>query len=174
MKSVKLPDRISIGFVERAHGLKGEVRVKPLTDSPVRFNKLSRVFVELRSGNLLTFEIRKVVISGSHIFLCFKGVETREAALELKGASIQVHRKEVLPLKEDQFYIFEILNFEVLTTQGESLGWVAEVMDLSANAVLVVKKGLREFLIPMIRDVVIEINKQKKVIIIDPLEGLLD
>lgn len=174
MAQARLQERIAVGLVEKTHGIQGVVRVRPLTDYPPRFKQLRTVFVELHSGELLTLDIAKVALRGEQVYLSFKGVETREAALRLKGALIQIEKGELLPLEDDCFYPFEVNGFEVKTTSGDNLGWITDVMNLPANAVLVVKDSRKERLIPVTKEVIREINKDSGVIIIDPIEGLLD
>ncbi len=120
------------------------------------------------------YEISKVSVQGQKVYLSFKDIDTREKALHLKGSAIKIKREHCLPLEEGAFYHFEVLGLAVKTTTGEYLGDVEDVWDLPANAVFVTKGGGREYLIPVIKDVIRKIDFDKEEIIIQPLEGLLE
>ena len=174
MGKKRLSDFVAIGVVEKAHGVKGDVKVRPVTDYPPRFKSLHKVIVEAPAGEVEELEISKVLVCGNVVYLNFKGIDTRDKAQALRGALINVKKEDVLPLEEGRFYHFEILGFEVKTTSGEFLGNVEEVMDLPANAVLVVKNKNREYLIPVIQDVVKKMDMGNGEIIIESMEGLLE
>lgn len=170
----RLPDFVAIGRIDKAHGVKGDVRVKPITDYPPRFKNLNRVIVEPLSGEMEELEISSVSVRENIVYLHFKGINSREQAQIFRGALINIKREEVLPLKEGEFYHFEIVGFVVKTVSGQILGNVHEVLDMPANAVLVVKNDVREHLIPVIRDVIKKIDKENGEIIVEPIEGLLE
>ena len=165
---------IVIGKIEKAHGISGHVKVKPITDYPPRFKFLSTVKIETPTGEMQKLDIASASVRDRSVILKFDGIVTRDQAEALRGSFIYIPKEEALPLDKGSFYHFEIVGFEVKTQQGVRFGNVEEVLDLPANAVLVVKNGEREFLIPVIKDVVKKIDKESCEIIIDPIEGLLD
>lgn len=170
----KLPDFVTIGYIEKAYGNRGEVRVNPTTDYPPRFKELKTVFIEPPQGEIQKFDISSVTLRGSGVYLCFKNIYTRQEALALKGSTIKIKREECLPLEEGRFYHFELVGLKVKTMDGEYLGCVEDVWDLPANSVFVVRKEGQEFLIPAIKDVIRKIDLAEEEIIIFPLEGLLE
>lgn len=169
-----LPDFISIGKIVKARGIRGEVKVIPLTDCPARFKELSIVQVERPNRETMDLEIEHVSLAGRYVKLQFKEVDSREAAQSLRGAFINISKADLLPLAEDEYYLFELIGLCVRTEAGEILGEVVEVLELRANNVLIVRHNEKERLIPMIRDVVKELDWENEEIIISPLEGLLD
>jgi 16S rRNA processing protein RimM len=169
-----LPDFVVIGFIEKAHGTQGAVKVKPTTDHPPRFKQLRSVFVESPDGEIAEFQISKVTVKGEIVYLCFENIDTREKALALKGSALEIRREDCLPLEEGSFYHFELVGLTVKTVTGEDVGCVEEVWDLPANAVIVTRKEGREYLIPAIKEVIRRIDLEKGEIIIDPMEGLLE
>ncbi|NIV97126.1 16S rRNA processing protein RimM [candidate division KSB1 bacterium] len=168
------PQTVAIGLIEKAHGVKGTVKVGPLTDYPPRFKLLQSVLLELPEGEVVKHEISHVTLRGDYVYVSFEGIDTREEAQNLKGSYIRIKREQVMPLEEDQFYPFEIDGFEVKTVSGKRLGRVTEVMDLAANGVLVVRNEHREFLVPVIKDVISKIDMEAGQITVQSLEGLLD
>lgn len=171
---VRTPDFVTIGRIVKAHGIKGAVKVKPITDYPPRFKKLKTVFLELSGGEIEKHDISEVLVRENVIYLHFKGIESRENANALSGALINIKGEDVLPLQEDEFYHFEVIGFVVKTESGQVIGEVHEVLDMPANAVLVVRDAMQEHLIPVIKDVIKKIDKPGGEIIIEPMEGLLD
>ena len=171
---MRLPDFVAIGIIEKAHGIKGDVKVRPVTDYPPRFKSLNKVIVERPAGEIEEFEISKILVRENVVYLNFKGIDTRDEAQSLRGAFINIKKEDILPLEDGRFYHFEILGFVVKTISGEVLGNVEEVLDLPANAVLVVKRENREYLIPVIQNVVKKMDMEREEIIIEPMEGLLE
>lgn len=165
---------VVIGVVERAHGVKGEVKVKPLTDFPQRFKKLKTVNVELTGGLTREVEIIKAALRRESVYLTLKGIDTREEAEALRGGYLHISLEQLVPLAADEFYHFEVIGFEVRTTEKEFLGIVDEVLALPANDVLVVKAGEREHLIPVVKDVIKKIDRARGQITIHVIDGLLD
>jgi 16S rRNA processing protein RimM len=129
--------------------------------------------VEPRSGEQKWLKISHVQINGTTILLRFEGVEDRETAKDLSGAYLSIPYEEILPLEEGAFYHFEVIGFQVHTATGEYHGDVERVMDLPANDVLVVKNRNREILLPVIKDVIRKVDREKKQIIIEAIDGLL-
>ncbi|MFQ5822525.1 MAG: ribosome maturation factor RimM [bacterium] len=170
----KLPDFVDIGYIDKPHGIKGEVKVRPTTDHPLRFKQLKSVLIEFPHGAFKKLEISKVTVQGQIVYLCFKKIDSRQQALALKGSTIKIKRDECLPLEEGQFYHFEIVGLKVKTNSGEYIGCIEEVWDFPANAVFVARNKEREILIPAIKDVIRKIDVKKGEIIIHPMEGLLE
>lgn len=172
--SRELPEFVAIGHVERAHGIRGDVRVRPLTDHPERFKQIKRVFIEHPQGATDEYELTKVVVHEHVIYLGLRGITTREQAQILKGATLKIRREECLPVGDDEYYHFELVGAEVRTTAGVHLGRVESVWELPANDVIVVRNDDREWLIPVIKPVIKNVDVEKGEIVIEPLEGLLE
>ncbi len=172
----QLPEFVAVGIVEKAHGLRGEIKVKALTDSPERFNLLTRVYIEQAGRPAFECQIERVAVRQDRVLLSLVGVDNREKAEQLRAAYLSIRREEVLPLGEDEFYHFEVMGLDVLTRDGRALGTVADVLDLTSNTLLNVrsKTGTQEYLIPVIRDVIDKMDFEAGRIIINPIDGLLD
>lgn len=113
-------------------------------------------------------------IRGRDALVKFTGVETRTAAEGLVGMLASLP-EDVLPAPgPGEFYYYEIVGFRVRTTGGVDIGTVVETIDTGSNDVWVVRANEREVLIPVIADVVRQIDRQTGTVTIEPLEGLLD
>ena len=168
------PEYIVIGVIERAHGVRGELKVKPITDFPSRFKQLKTILIECSGSPDKKFEISHATLKGQSVYLLLEGIESREQARALRGGYLKIPREQVLPLADDEFYHFEVIGFEIITNTGQKLGLVEEVMSFPANDVLLVKNPQREYLIPVIKSVVKKIDRAAGQITIEVIDGLLD
>ena len=168
------PAFISIGYINKAHGIRGEIAVVSLTDHPTRFNKLNQVLIEYPDNSRQPFEITGARIGHGKIIIKFKGVEDRTAAEELIGCYIVIPRDECFELPEDTYYIFDLIGLEVVTTQKQHIGTIEDILELPANDVYVVKNGNREILIPAVKEIIKKVDIKNQRIVIEPIEGLLE
>jgi len=106
--------------------------------------------------------------------LKFQEINSPEAAKPLVNSFLEIEKESLLPLPQNRYYIFDIIGLKVLTTQKEKIGVIKDVVSLPANDVYVVRKGKKEFNIPAVREVIKQIDLERKTMIIEPLEGLLE
>ncbi len=166
-------DWINIGFIRKPHGLKGYVRVEGLSDAPDRFEDLDRIAVELRDGRRESLEIEDCRQNGNSWLMKFLGIDTTENAEHLRSAYIQVPEEAVAALPEDAYYVFEVEGCTVVSEDGAEIGIVREVLSLPANDVFVVDTPAGEVMIPVVRDIVVELSPEDSKIIIRPIPGLI-
>ena len=154
-----------MGRVGAPWGVRGDVKVEPLTDFPERF----------AAGSILWLEGRQLAVERSrwqagHVYLRLEGVASREDAEGLRHRLLEVPEAELSPLTEGQYYRFQIVGLEVFTTDGRPLGRVAEVLSTGANDVFVVRGSAGEVLLPAIDDVVREVDLAARRMVVEPLE----
>jgi 16S rRNA processing protein RimM len=165
---------ITIGEIGSPHGLRGEVRVIPLTDFPERFKTTGHVFLSL-GNSLLEKAVQSAVVQRNGIVLKLEGLDSPEQAKKFRGTLLQVPRQELWPLQDGVYYHFEIVGLKVVTVDGSALGEVTEVLTTGGNDVYVVKDGLgQEYLVPALRSVVKKIDTGAGLMVIEPLPGLLE
>ncbi len=164
---------VAVGKIVRARGIRGEVVVIPLTDFPERFEARASILIELPASETATeYEIAAVRANKSQLLLQFKGVETRDEAEKLVGAYLCVRQDEVVELPADNYYQFELVGMTVVTEDGVTLGELVEVMPFPANDVWRVE-GKNEILIPAIKEVVRNVDREAGKITIFPMPGLI-
>ncbi len=167
----KQPDKqtefITIGEVLGAWGLKGAFRVRPLTDFPERFDPGESVFIQGVPTVIQSSNWQK-----DGVIVTLPGIDTPEAAAALRSKNLDIPATELRQLPEDQYYQFDIIGMEVVTTGGLNLGKVTDILNCG-NDVYVVKGDAKETLIPATKDVIKNIDLKSKKITIDPIEGLL-
>ena len=167
------PERILVGVVDRAHGLKGEVVVTVLSDAPERFAPGSVVLGTAPEGvaarELTVLESRPFQ---GRLLVRFDGCERREDAEALHGFELTIARSEVAPLPEGTLYRFQWIGLSVRTTAGAPLGSVTDIFATGSNDVLVVRDKEREVLIPMLQGVIVSVDLPGRVILVEPPPGL--
>ena len=162
--------RVVIGKAGAPHGLRGEVRVIPLTDFPERFESLREVFIGER-----VFHVEHVHYHRQFVLLTLAECTSREAAAKLTGELLRVAREDAAPLAEGEFYTFDIIGLAVLDMAGERLGEVTNVLKTGSNDVYVVKKpDSSELLVPALKNVVREIDIAGGFLRVDLQEELED
>jgi 16S rRNA processing protein RimM len=164
------PVYLVVGFLRRAHGLRGEMIMDLHTDFPER----------LRSGRkLFVGEERKpVTLSGTRphakgILVKLKGVETPEDVAAFRNQWVYVEATDVPALPEGQLYQHELFGFEVVDENGNLLGELVEILETGANDVYVVRNEAgKELLLPAIPSVILETDPSQRVLRVHLLEGL--
>jgi 16S rRNA processing protein RimM len=163
---------LSIGQIVNTHGIRGEVKVYPLTDDASRFDKLKEVYIESKN-EMTKYQVESAKHLKNTVILKLKGIETMNDAEKLRQLYIKVGRWDAVRLPKDTFFICDIVDSEVFDIHGELLGKLHDVLQTGSNDVYVVKNENREILIPALKTVVKEINLQNKKIIVDLPEGLI-
>ena len=164
------PVYLVVGFLRRAHGLRGEMIMDLHTDFPER----------LRSGRelLVGDEHKPMALSSVRphargMLVKFKGIETPEDAAQFRNQWVYVKATDVPSLPEGQIYQHELFGFTVEDEDGNSLGELVEILETGANNVYVVRNELgKEILLPAIPSVVLEIDASRHLIRVHLLEGL--
>jgi len=163
---------ISIGQIVNTHGLKGEVKVYPLTDDINRFDRVDHVYIE--DGNeLKVLHVVSVKYQKNMVILKFVGIDDANSAEKLRNKYIKVHRKDTVKLPKDSYLICDLIGIEVRTESGDVLGKVKGVLKTGSNDVFVVKSEDKEILIPGLKSVFKKIDIENREIIVELPEGLI-
>lgn len=159
-------------------GLKGELVAELLTDFPERFAAISEFFAISPKGERTVVKLERFSLQRNRVVLKLEGYESIESASTLVGHEFAVPESERVALAADEFYDWELEGCSVATVAGLAVGKVTGVMRTGGANLLVVADGegddKRNSLIPMVSSILIEIDKQRKSITIDPPEGLLE
>lgn len=174
MSDKRIDERVIIGKILKPRGVRGEVKVLPLTDIPNRFEHLESILACNKQGGEQRLYIESVKYHGKFVYLRFAGRSSPQDVKNILGNTLQVEEAEVPALPEDVYYHFEIIGASVLTVSGQSLGTVLEIWETGSHDVYVVEGEEREYLIPATKEIVRRIDRETRQIVIHPLEGLLD
>ena len=159
-------DRIIIGKIIGAHGVRGEVKIFPLTDNVRRFAKLKHVFLVKEDESLICEKnIALHRMDRGNVLLTFEGVPDRTEAEKLKGIYLAVDRKDAVKLPKDSYFIADLLGMEVADDERGNLGKVTDVIETGANFVLEIKrKGKKDLLVPFVKAVCYEVDEEERLI----------
>jgi 16S rRNA processing protein RimM len=166
---------VVIGEIARPHGLRGEMRVTPLTDHPERFEHVTHCVLwdqahDTREPCRVTGARRQ----GAAVLLSLAGCETVEAASALVGRLVALPEDEALPLPPGRFYPWQLEGCRVVTDDGREVGRVLRIEQSAAQDLWVVSDGTRERLIPAVAEIVLEVDLTAGRVVIRPPEGLLE
>jgi 16S rRNA processing protein RimM len=169
-----MEDLVAIARIVKPRGLRGESVADVLTDFPERFDGLERVTAVMPKGERLDLKIEDSWFQKNRIVIKFEGYDSVEAAETLRNADICIAESEAVELETDEYFDWELTGCRVETINGENVGTVREVMRTGGTEILVVAGDEKEFLIPFAETICVEVDVDRKVIKIDPPEGLLD
>ncbi len=167
---------IIVARVRKPHGLKGELSIFPLTDSPEAVFVPGRELFVLalngeRKGSVVVEHVR-----GYHRewLLRFHGIGDRETVESLRERFLAVDRSVLPPLEEGEVYLQELAGFAVVDEAGEALGLVTAVYELPAGPTIEVQGPKREFMLPFRGEYVKETDREGRRLVVAIPDGLLD
>lgn len=165
-----MDEYIQVGKISSLHGVKGEVKVVPLTDDIRRYDELKEVYMGIDKELV---KIKKVSYMKGQVAVKFEGVDSVKDAEKILNSFLWVRREEAKKA-DDAFFIFDIIGLEVYDVESNYIGKVKDVLQTGANDVYVVKDEEKEYLIPAVKSIVKSIDIAGKKMAIDPIEGLLE
>lgn len=156
-------DILRVGKIVNTHGLKGEVKVIALTDDSKRYNDLDFVLIDGVERKIQGCKFQK-----DRVIVKIEGIDSIEEAEKYKNKYMEIPREYAVPLEEDTYYIADIIGCNVYDTSGKSLGEVYDVIQTKNNDVYWIRKP-KELLIPVLLEIVTDINIDNRKIIIKPV-----
>ena len=161
---------LEIGQIVNTRGLKGEVKIMPWCDDPSVFEELEYVIIDNKE-----IEIEYVKYHKNFVILKLDGVDNIDEAEKCRNKVLFVKREMLGELPEGTYYICDLLGCEVKTVSGDVLGKIEDVIKTGSNDVYSVKNDMgKAVLIPVIDDVVKEVNIDEKYVSGELLKGLID
>lgn len=170
MKNIN--DYTIIGQIINTKGIKGELKVFPITPDMKRFSDLDHVFI---GEELNKYEIAKVSYNDRFVYLTFKGFDNINKVLNFKEQMIYIEDENRIKLDENTFFISDLISCKVYDTKEIYIGELVDVLEIPANDVYVIRsENNEEYLIPAVKKFVKSVDISQKVIVIDPIEGMLN
>lgn len=161
---------LEAGKIVTTHGIRGEVKIMPYTDTPELLCEFDRLFIGKDKSELY---IERARVAKNMVIAKIEGIDTVEAAEKYRNKVLFMHRDD-LELDEDTYFIQDLIDMEVKDADsGFVYGKITDVLQNGANDVYVIK-GDREYLVPAIPDVVISTDIDSNIMQIRPLDGLFD
>jgi len=174
---VSVEDYLVVGRIGRPHGLKGEVTVDPRTDEPERrFADGATLRTQRKrpgGEEQGTLTVRGTRWHSGRLLATFEEIADRTAAEEARGTLLVVPvDPDETPDDPEEFYDHQLIGLSVVTTDGEPVGELAEVVHGAAQDLLVVRAGEREVLVPFVAALVPEVDLPGRRIVVDDEPGL--
>lgn len=158
-----MKEYMTIGQIINTHGLKGELKVYPLTDDINRFRKLKKVYIDNTEKKVIwcKTQVDKIIMK-------VEGIESIEEALKYKSKYLEVKREDAVKLPEGRYFISDLLSCTVFDSNNERIGKIYNVIQTPANDVYWIKEP-KEILIPALKDIVLSIDINEEKIVVRPL-----
>ncbi len=169
------PDFLVIGEVLRPHGVRGEIRMRVLTDDRDHLSVLEYVYLadspaDRRKRKL---QLKGLRFNKAYALLSFVGIANRDEAEELRDKLVMIDIEQAAPLEDGQYYLFQLIGLRVVA-DGEALGVIKEVLQTGANDVYIVESDDHgELLVPAHDETVTRIDFDAGVVRMTLPEGLI-
>lgn len=163
---------IHIGTFGKPQGLKGEIKLNILTSSLEVFKALREYFLNNQESILFFKSFRKV---GKNTIASLEGCKDRDAALSFKGKKIFTYKSNLPSIKNDEYYILDLVGCNVINIENLLLGNVVDIKNFGAGDLIEIKnKDQKIFYIPMNKENLVDVNLSNKTITVNPIKGLFD
>lgn len=166
-------DYVLVGRVRRPHGVRGEVVVDPESDVPGRFAAGAELEL-VAAGDRRTVRIETVRGRPARLLVRFAGIDDREAAEGLRGATLEVSPDRTPPASPDAYYHFELMNCRCHDRRHGELGKVVDVIEDGGGLLLEVADGERRLLVPFVRRYLVAVDRVERTIELDLPAGLIE
>lgn len=170
------PRYLIVGEILRPHGVRGEMRVKIITDYPERLlDEVEYLYVGKDPDQAAEqYEVLSARFHQTYILVQLEGIDDRDVADSLRGQYLMVDIDHAVPLDDGEYYLYQLIGMNVVTVSGEEIGIIAEVMETGANDVYVINsRKYGQILLPAHEETLVEIDLEKKQIVMDLPDGLL-
>jgi len=159
------PEFICIGKIHRAHGIKGDVILDPMTDFPERFRRGRKVYAGEAHTALTISRVRE---KAPYLLVGFRELEDETQASEFRNQYVYVRTADLPPLPEGEYYFHQLIGLDAMDISGTKVGILADILETGANDVYVIRKddGTEE-LIPDIPQCIKKIDIENRSITID-------
>ena len=155
---------IQIGTIINSHGIKGELKVLPETDDLELIGDLKHLYL-LRQGERKRYVLEGVRPFKQYWLIKLRDIDDMTAAQLLKGSGIFTEEENVRPLAEDEFYIHDLINLKVYSTEGQYLGQIVNFFEAGTQGICEVQTEEDSFLFPTSAEVLVEIIPSEKAVI---------
>ena len=166
--------KVLIGKIQGTQGIKGQLRVIPFAGDASSISQLDSLCVKTPSGAMEEFSVVSARAHGKRVILTLRPFDNINQVLHLVGREIYADRVALPELPSDEFYWSDLLGLRVVTSDGEELGELVDIIETGSNDVYVVKKNGREVLVPALEDVVVSVDLAGGRMTVSLPEGLLD
>ena len=159
-----------VAEITTTSGFMGEVRLKPLSRFSIDYIMEKTLQIGTSHDNLMDLKLEKAIGNGKRMRFKFEGIDSELKAKNIIGKTIYANIKA-----DDDINLIasDLIGFDLVTDTGDYVGELKDVMWLPANDVYVVFNGEKELLIPIVNEIVLSVDYDKKEILIANIDGLI-
>ena len=168
-----MPEAIKLGKLVKIQGKEGEMVCHFETDNPERFSNLEFIHVEI-NRRLIPFRVYSMEMTGNYARISLQDVNSPEAAKELIKREVYFSHADLPQLPEKELFTQEIIGYRVYDQDKNEIGQVMDILNKQEQSLLVVLHQGKELLIPLATELILEVGKEEKIIVIDLPEGLIE
>jgi 16S rRNA processing protein RimM len=158
-------DYLRVGQIVRAHGVRGDVKIIPLTDDPARFRAMKTAYLETTAGAYAPVAVNGARFLPDAVLLHIEGCDTVEQAEALKNRYLCVSRDQAVKLKKGTYFVVDLIGCETFDSNGKAYGKVTDVLETGANDVYEIDGG--KLLVPALKKVLREVDVERGRIVFD-------
>ncbi len=171
-----MEDLYQVGVITQTHGIKGEVKVFPLTDDISRFKNMKNLLLDAGKEGYKTLEVESVRQQKNIVILKFKGIDNINDIEKYKGHGLFVTKENRVALKKDEYFIADLIGVKVYldTDKDTVFGTISDVLQTGANDVYEIEMADgKSVLVPAIKDCILDVDVENDRVEIHLLDGLL-
>ncbi len=167
-----MEDLLQVGVITSTHGIKGEVKVFPMTDDNRRFKKLKECMLQYKE-EWIPVKVQGARFFKNMVILKFEGIDNINDVEQYKQCGIFVDREHAVKLEQDEYFIADLLGIQVDREDGSPLGTLTEIIPTGANDVYVVTDvNQKEWLFPAIKDCILKVDMEKRRMTVRMMKGM--
>lgn len=167
-------DRIEVGRIGTAHGLRGEVTVEVSSDHPERFSRGAEFWVHRPDHASTMWRVQSIRQHGKRLIVGFEGLTDRDAALALRGGTLEIDRPERPKPPDGQYYYYQLVGCHCSDRVEGDLGIVEDLLEDGGGIILRVVGEAGEVLIPFVEPYLRRVDVEEKIIELEVPEGLIE
>lgn len=173
-KSRSVDVYVELGRIVKSVGLKGELKVYPLTRTPYELNKYPSLILRSEFSQLTEMTVETLRVQKQFAIIKFKDIDHIDNAEEFVGHEVGIYENQLPETKEGEYYIRDLIGMDVYTQAGDFLGVLSDVLEMPANDIYQVDAGDREYLIPALAEIITKVDLVKRIVTVRLIEGLID
>lgn len=172
-----MEELFQVGAITQTHGIKGEVKVFPMTDDINRFKNMKDLLLDAGREGMINLEVESVRPQKNLVILKFKGIDNINDIEKYKGRGLYVTKENRVKLKPDEYFIADLIGLKVYLEEEpeEAFGTITDVLETGANDVYEIKTvDSKEVLVPAIKDCIKSIDVDNDRVVIHLLKGMME
>lgn len=161
----------AIGKIINTHGIKGELKIYPLTDDISRFDSLKTAYI---GEDKLKVNAVGVKYNKDMPIIKLNEFNNINEVMKFKDEYLYVDDDNLMKLPDDRYFVFDLLDCKVEDMKGDFIGIIKDVIENPSNDAYLIVNDDKEYLVPAVKEFVKDIDIDNKLIIIDPIEGMIE